>query len=392
MNKSRVYLDYNATAPLLSGAREAMESALRLVGNPSSVHMDGRYARSAIDRARRQVGELCGADPSAVIFTSGATEAAAMVLTPHFKMGRSDLRIGHLYVSAVEHPCILCGGRFSAEDISVVGVDANGIISLDALDMLLRAHPAEEGRPMLALQLANNETGVLQPLEAAGEIVKAHGGLMVVDAVQAVGRMRVDIRESGADFIILSSHKIGGPKGAGALVCAGEVLMPTPLIPGGGQERGHRSGTENPAAIAGFGVAAAEAVNGLEARAAKMGQMRDRLEVGIQTIAPDSVIYGQDVARLVNTTFFALPGLKAETAQIAFDLEGVSVSAGSACSSGKVGPSHVLEAMGVNPEPGGIRVSIGAGTNHSDITRFLGVFEPINEKREKKKQENTAPV
>ncbi|MEM9107123.1 MAG: aminotransferase class V-fold PLP-dependent enzyme, partial [Pseudomonadota bacterium] len=243
MGKSRTYLDYNATAPLLPAARAAMEDALDHVGNPSSVHEEGRKARALIDRARRQVADLCGADPAGVIFNSGATEAAATVLTPHFKMGKSDLGIGHLYVSAVEHPCFLCGGRFAADAVTLVKVDQNGLIDLDALKTCLDHHDSDAGIPMLALQLANNETGVVQPVEAAGALVKDHGGLLVVDAVQAAGRLPMDMAGLGADFLVLSSHKIGGPKGSGALVCAGEVLMPSPLIPGGGQEKGHRSGT-----------------------------------------------------------------------------------------------------------------------------------------------------
>ena len=392
MSKSRTYLDYNATAPLLPEARAAMERALDRIGNPSSVHAEGRAARALIDKARRQVADLCGADPAGVIFTSGATEAAATVLTPHFRMGQSDLGIGHLYVSAVEHPCFLCGGRFAADAVTVVKVDRNGLIDLDALKACLDDHGAKAGIPMLALQLANNETGVIQPVEAAAALVKKHGGLLVLDAVQAAGRLPLNMASLKADFLILSSHKIGGPKGAGALVCAGEVLMPTPLIPGGGQEKSHRSGTENPAAIAGFGEAAAIAASNIPQRADAMRQLRDRIETGMIRIAPDCHVYAADVPRLPNTSFFSWPGLKAETAQIAFDLEGVAVSAGSACSSGRVGPSHVLAAMGEAVEPGGIRVSLGDRTTAEDVDHFLSVFAKIDEKREKKRKEKDALV
>lgn len=392
MNKSRTYLDYNATAPLLAQARAAMADALDMIGNPSSVHEEGRKARALIDKARRQVADLCGADPAGVIFTSGATEAAATVLTPHFKMGKSDLSIGHLYVSAVEHPCFLCGGRFAGDDVTIVKVDRNGLIDLDALRACLDNHDSDAGIPMLALQFANNETGVIQPVEATAAVIKEHGGLLVVDAVQAAGRLPLDMTALGADFMILSSHKIGGPKGAGALVCAGEVLMPSPLIPGGGQEKGHRSGTENPAAIAGFGAAAAAATDDIAMRADAMRALRDELEEGMKRIAPDCHIYGAQVPRLPNTSFYAWPGLKAETAQIAFDLEGISVSAGSACSSGRVGPSHVLAAMGEDVDPGGIRVSLGERTTAEDIAHFLTVFAKIDEKREKKRKEKGALV
>ena len=392
MMKSRIYMDYNATAPMLPAARAAMLEALELVGNPSSVHGEGRATRAVIDHARRQIAEFCGAGANSVIFTSGATEAAATALTPHYKMGKSDMNIRHLFVSSVEHPCFLCGGRFDRNHVSLFGVDQDGVIDIGELDGKLGALNSDGGVAMVALQLANNETGVIQPVEAAAEVVKKHSGLLVVDAVQAAGRMPIDLAALGADFLILSSHKIGGPKGAGALVCAGEVLMPIPLIPGGGQEKSHRSGTENPAAIAGFGAAAEYVQHNLEPCSKAMRQMRDGLEAAILDLAPDCVIYGAAVPRLVNTTFFALPGLKAETAQIAFDLEGVAVSAGSACSSGKVGPSHVLEAMGHNVEPGGIRVSIGGQTTQQDIDRFIAVFAKINAKREKKRKEKGALV
>ncbi|WP_136657218.1 cysteine desulfurase family protein [Nitratireductor sp. XY-223] len=392
MSKSRIYLDYNATAPLLPAARDAMSAALDLVGNPSSVHAEGRAVRALIDRARRQVAALAGAGSAGVIFTSGATEAAATVLTPHFKMGRSDLRIAYLYVLSVEHPCMLCGGRFAPDRVTRLDVDGQGVVDLDGLAAHLQAHDKSAGLAMVAIQLANNETGVLQPVKRASAIAREHGAVLVVDAVQAAGRMPIDIEALGADFLLLSSHKIGGPKGAGALVCAGEIMMPSPLIPGGGQEKGHRSGTENPAAIAGFGAAAEFALAGLEERAVQLAELRDMLEAGVRTRAADCIIYSAESPRLVNTTFFALPGLRAETAQIAFDLEGAAVSAGSACSSGKVGPSHVLQAMGEDAGLGGIRVSIGVETTHEHIDRFLSVFDKINAKREKNTKENEALV
>lgn len=381
MSKDRIYLDYNATAPLLDAARTAMLDALDLTGNPSSVHFEGRAARAVVETSRRHVARLVNADPAGVVFTSGATEAAATVLTPHFKMGKADLAISLLLVGAADHPCILGGGRFDTSQFARIGVNHNGQIDLQALEKELARTEELSGSPMVCLMLANNETGIVQEMSGAAAIVKRHSGILVVDAVQAAGRMPVDIKALGADFLILSSHKIGGPKGVGALICASEILRPIPLVPGGGQEKGHRSGTENPAAIAGFGAAAEQAVANLESHGRKIAELRDRLEEGTRQRCADCIIVGSDVERLPNTSFFAIPGMKAETVQIAFDLAGIAVSAGSACSSGKVGPSHVLKAMGCDAEQGGIRVSLGAATSADDIEAFLAAFDTIVSKR-----------
>ncbi|MGK6314901.1 cysteine desulfurase family protein [Neorhizobium sp. DT-125] len=377
----RIYLDWNATAPLAAPARAAMLDALELPGNASSVHGEGRAARAAVDRARRQVAALVGAEPAHVTFTSGATEAANHVLTPEFRMGRAPLTVGRLYVSAIEHPAIREGGRFDKADVTEVPVTRNGIIDLQALENLLSSHDRDAGLPMVAVMLVNNETGIIQPVTEAAAIAHAHGGLMVVDAVQAAGRLPVHINALDADFLILSSHKIGGPKGVGALVSRGEVLMPKPLIRGGGQEKGHRSGTENFHAVVGFGAAAEAALEGLEERNAAIGALRDRLEEGMCQVAPDVVIHGTAAPRVANTCFFTLPGLKSETGQIAFDLEGVALSAGSACSSGKVGESHVLTAMGHDPKLGALRISLGPDTTEEDISRALAAFAKVAQRR-----------
>jgi cysteine desulfurase len=382
MATPRIYMDWNATAPMSVAARDAFLAAFDLPGNGSSVHGEGRRVRSIIEAARRDVAALCGASPACVTFTSGATEAANMVLTPDFRMGRTPLGLGRLLVSAIEHPAVREGGRFARDGIHELPVTPAGILDLDALDRALdEARRADAGMPMVAVMLVNNETGVIQPVAEVSRRVKAAGGLLVVDVVQAVGRIPVSIEALGADFLILASHKIGGPKGVGALVARGEILMPSPLIHGGGQEKGHRSGTENPAAIAGFGAAAAEAVAGLEARALSMSRLRDRLETGMRASAPDVLIHGAGGERVCNTTFFSLPGLKAETGLIAFDLEGVALSAGSACSSGKVGQSHVLQAMGCDPSLGALRISIGPTTTDAEIDRCLDVFARIAARR-----------
>lgn len=377
----RTYLDWNATAPLLPAARQAVLAALDMTGNPSSVHGEGRALRMLVEAARRDVAALVGAAPAHVIFTSGATEAANLVLTPDYRMGRTPLAIGHLYVSEIEHPALREGGRFAREDVTTVPVTRAGIVDLDALETLLRGHDKAKGLPMVAVMLANNETGILQPVKAAAEIAHRHGGLLVVDAVQAAGRVLVDIEALEADFLVLSSHKLGGPKGAGALVSRGEVLMPAPLIRGGGQEKGHRSGTENPAALAGFAAAARFAAADLAARNVRIAALRDGLEAGMRIATNDVIVHGADAERVPNTSFFSLPGLKSETGQIAFDLEGIALSAGSACSSGKVGQSHVLTAMGFDAALGGLRVSLGPGSTEADVDRFLAAFSRIVSRR-----------
>ncbi|MGV1987089.1 cysteine desulfurase family protein [Agrobacterium sp. 22-221-1] len=378
---TRTYMDWNATALLLPAVRDVLVSALDLAGNPSSVHREGRAARAAVEGARREVAALVSAQAAHVTFTSGATEAANLVLTPEFKMGRAPVRYGHLYVSAIEHPAFREGGRFGKADVTEIPVTSEGVIDLAALQTLLSSHDASTGLPMVACMLVNNETGILQPVAEAARLVHAAGGLMVVDAVQAAGRVPLDINALDADFLVISSHKLGGPKGAGALVSRGEVMMPKPLIHGGGQEKGHRSGTENTLSVIGFGAAAAVAARNLEIEAARLAALRARLEDGMRVSAPDVIIHGEDVVRVGNTTFFTLPGLKAETGQIAFDIEGIALSAGSACSSGKVGESHVLTAMGRDPKLGALRISLGHATDEADIERTLAAFTKIAGRR-----------
>ena len=369
-NIKRTYLDCNATHPLLPEARDAMVQALDIVGNPSSVHGEGRKARAVVDAARREVAALVNARPEHVIFTSGATESASFVLTPHWQMGRAALTFSHLYVTGTEHPCMLAGGRFPVESITLLPVTSSGELALDQLVAVLAAHDMALGLPLVAVQMANNETGVIQPIEAIAAIVAAHGGVLVVDAVQSVGRMSVDITKACGDFLILSSHKIGGPKGAGALICVSDLMMPKALIRGGGQEKSHRAGTEALPAIAGFGAAAKAAKLRL-ARAGEMLDKRQLIEKLILDCDSSAIVYGANAReRLVNTVFFALPGLKAETAQIAFDLSGIALSAGSACSSGRVGPSHVLKAMGFGNNDGALRVSVCLETTGEDIEAF----------------------
>ncbi|MCO5145979.1 MAG: cysteine desulfurase [Aquamicrobium sp.] len=380
MTGKRAYLDHNASAPLLPEARAAMLAALEAGANASSVHADGREARRMVEQARRDVAALVGGKSEHVVFTSGATEAASTLLSPEWRLGRAPVRMARLIVCATDHPCFLSGGRFPPEAITVVGVDGDGVVDLGALEALLAGHDREEGLALVAIHAANNETGVIQPVREVARIAKAHGAVLVVDAVQAVGRIPIDISEGYGDFLILTSHKIGGPKGAGAFVGVTDLMMPAPLIRGGGQEKGHRPGTENVAAIAGFGAAARTALAGLGDMDA-MRARRDAFEAALLELAPDAAVHGSKAERLANTLFFSVPGVKAETAQIAFDLADVSLSAGSACSSGKVGASHVLKAMGVESDLGALRVSIGRETGEAELAAFRAALAKMMERR-----------
>ena len=365
----RIYLDWNATAPLRPQARTAVLAALDAAGNPSSVHAEGRAARRLIEHAREEVAALTGAEPRNLVFTSGGTEANMLALTPGSGADR-------LLVSAVEHPSVLAGGRFPPAAVERLPVTDCGQIDLTALERRLAA--SEQGqRVLVSLMLANNETGVVQPVSQAARLAHAAGALLHVDAVQAAGRISCDIKALGADLLTLSGHKIGAPKGVGALVRRDAALtIADPLVKGGGQERGLRAGTENVAGIAGFGAAASAAREGLAAENARMLSLRDRLETGLVAASPDVVIFGAGAERLPNTTLFARDGMKAETAIIAFDLDRVGVSSGAACSSGKVQPSHVLAAMGVPPQlaRGAIRVSLGPTTTESEVDRFIDAW------------------
>jgi cysteine desulfurase len=359
----RSYLDYNATAPLRDEVRAAMVEALALTGNPSSVHEEGRRARGAVEAAREQVAALVGARAEDVIFTSGGTEANALALA---QGGENVAR----FVSAIEHPSVLA----SAPDAMRIPVTSEGVIDLEKLESALQDHHLKGKRPLISLMAANNETGAIQPVAETAKIVKDAGGLFHTDAIQAAGRMKLGLAALGADLLSLSAHKIGGPKGVGALVVREGVTI-EPLLKGGGQERRKRAGTENVPGIVGFGIAAELAAADV-VRLGEIAELRDELETCALAIAPDAVVLSASVPRLANTSCIAVPGAKAETLVIGLDLAGIAVSSGSACSSGKVEASHVLAAMGVAPEiaQGAIRVSLGFGTKRDDIEAFLKAF------------------
>ncbi len=371
---SRTYLDYNATAPLRPQAREAALAAMETIGNPSSVHAEGRAARRIVEDARQEVARLAGVASRCVTFMSGGTEAANAALNPHFGAGRGAEPLDRLIVSAGEHVCVLAGHRFPAAEIAPVWPD--GRIDLDWLEAAGR----RPGRALLALQGANNETGVVQPVAEAAALVHAAGGRVFCDAVQMAGRMDCDIAALGADALMLSAHKMGGMKGAGALVTAqAAISIGAPLIRGGGQERGARAGTETVAAVAAFGAATRACLAERASEAGRLAGLRERLAAAVRAVAADAVIFCETAPRLPNTVCFAAPGVEAATLMIALDLAGVAVSSGSACSSGKVAPSHVLAAMGVKPElaRGAIRLSLGWASKEADVERFGEAFGAV---------------
>ncbi len=382
----RVYLDWNATTPLRPEAKQAMAAAWEVAGNPSSVHAEGRQARRLVEDARAAVSAAVGARPQDVVFTSGGTEANALALTPGLRRGAGE-PLRRLLVSAIEHTSVLSGGRFSPEAIGTIQVTGSGLIDIDHLRRLVA-----DGQPALvSVMLANNETGALQPIGEVADIVHEAGGLLHVDAIQALGKIPFDIKVMKTDLVTLSAHKIGGPKGVGALVLAEDAQGLEPLLRGGGQELGRRAGTENVAGIAAFGAAVRAAMASLEGDAARLRGLRDRLEAGLKQ-TPDMIVFSEEVPRLPNTTLFTVPGLKAETAVIGFDLGGIAVSSGSACSSGKVQPSHVLEAMGVGKElaQGAVRLSLGWSTTEEHVDLTLQAWRKLSNTLLKGERRNTA--
>jgi len=377
LSDKRVYLDYNATSPLRPEAREALVAALESRGNPSSIHAEGRAARALVEEARRAVAALVGVSPRGVHFVSGGTEAVNAALTPDASGPGAKAPMRRLILSAGEHVAALQGHRFPTDSVILAALDREGRFDLDGLRMLLEMGPTPV---LLALQGANNETGVIQPVAEAAALVHARGGLVFCDAAQLAGRVKISAAELGADWISVSAHKFGGPKGVGALIATREgLVLGTPLLRGGGQERGARGGTENVAAIAGFGAAARAVVDGIGAEAERLAVLRDGLERAVRDAAPDAVVFGARAPRLPNTVAFAIPGLAASTLLMRLDLEGVAASSGSACSSGKVAASHVLAAMGVEPglARGAIRLSLGWASRPADVMQFAAAFEKI---------------
>jgi len=371
------YLDHNATSPLRPEARASIQRASEIGGNASAIHRAGRMARSAVDQAREQVARLVNANPNEVVFTSGGSEANALALwgAVHGAAG-SGVPVTRLVVSAIEHDSVLktaaaIADRLSAIELVIIPVARDGIVDLGNLEERLGK---KNGRTLIAVMSANNETGVIQPIQEVAALTCDADAILLVDAVQSCGKIAVDFATLGADFLSVSAHKFGGPQGAGALVVKADTPF-APQIPGG-QEKGYRAGTENVAAIAGFGAAAAcitrtDVPDGRE--------VRDRFEAGLRRSFPDVVIFGDVASRLGNTSNFAIPQISSESAVIALDLDGVMVSSGAACSSGKVRHSHVLEAMGVPRDLAscGVRASFGWNSEEADGDAALAALERL---------------
>ncbi len=372
MSAPRTYLDHNASSPLRPEARAAMLDALEASGNPSSVHAEGRAARAIVEDARETVARLAGARAGDVMFTSGGTEAANTVIRSGFDA---------IAFAGIEHDCVRQAALATGARIVELPVDADGLIEGEAIDRL----DAATGRMLVCLQYANNETGVIQPVAQLAARAKAKGAHVLVDAVQAAGKIEIEVKALSADAVILSAHKLGGPKGAGAIVTTGG-WTPAPLVRGGGQERGRRAGTENVAGIAGFGAVARVALRDLDDMS-RIASLRDRLVDGARGLTPDAVLVAEGAPRLANTALLAWPEAKAETLVMALDLEGAAVSAGAACSSGKVGNSATLAAMGLPAtiRDSAIRVSLGWTTTDEDIERFLAAWAAVTARMEKRR-------
>jgi cysteine desulfurase len=375
------YCDHNATSPLRPESLGAMTHALGICGNPSSVHANGRAARAVVDDARDKVAALVGAKAEQVIFTSGATEAVSLALRGAVEGSRdAGAPITRLLVSGIEHACVQATARRMAEDLpglalTILPVTADGVVDMAALDAALRG----EGRALVAVMAANNETGVVQPLTEVSRLCRDAGALLLVDAVPAAGKMALDF--TLCDYMVLSAHKMGGSQGVGALVLAdGAPLRPQLL--GGGQQRGLRAGTENLAGIAGFG-AAAHTLRDAEGERARLAHLTERFETALKKVVPDAVIFGAAAERLCSTSSFAIPGIAAETALIALDLDGVRMSAGATCSSGKIAPSHVLAAMGATPElaAAALRASFGWSSTIEDVLAAVESLVKLVERR-----------
>lgn len=379
MSGLRSYLDYNATAPMRPVVRATMIAALEACGNASSVHREGRAARRMVEDARGKVAALADVPPGEVVFTGSGTEAAnGVVLRQPWDV---------IVLSGLEHDAVMAPAMASGAEIVNLAVTADGEIDLEDLEAALGTHARDGKRVLVAVQAANNETGVIQPVHEAARLAHAAGAQLLCDAVQAAGKIAMSRSLMGADYLVISAHKIGGPQGVGALVMGPQNGF-VPLAYGGGQETYRRAGTENVAGIAAFGAAADAARAGLDAFG-ELAVLRDGMETALSALTPSVRVIGGKSPRLANTSAVSLPGRRAETMVIALDLAGIAVSSGAACSSGKVSRSRVLEAMGLDDElvAGAVRISLGYATTRPDTEKLIAAWEQFGDRRNKSQLE-----
>ena len=378
MSKQRIYLDYNATAPVRPAAKLAVMAALDHVGNASSIHQEGRKARGLMEAAREQVAKLINAQSKEITFTSGGTESNNLVLASDLGALGKKQPLAATLLSATEHPSLIKAQELSPRPVELINVDENGILDLAHLEQLLQAWQQKSDLPVLvSVMLVNNETGVIQPMQEITALVHKYRGFIHADAIQALGKVEINFETMNVDLLSLSSHKIGGPQGAGALVIRLGMLVDS-YVKGGGQELGLRAGTENIPAISGFGAAAQECREELKNKN-QYNEMRQELEAKIKQISPAAVIFATAVDRVATTSCFAIEGLTAERALMSFDLGGIAISSGSACSSGKVSQSHVLKAMGINDDVAlcALRLSFGWNTKPQELDMFIEEYTKI---------------
>ena len=385
MKKPSVYLDHNASAPLLPEAADAVRMALEMTGNGSSVHAAGRAVRATIDAARTAIAIAAGAERRDVVFTGSATEA----LTQAIVGGATEFSAGEIVVGAGEHLAVLKAAEATDLPVTTIGLDANGRLKTAEIEDVLARLDEQGSLALFAFQYVNNETGVIQPLAEIERLIGPTRHVLVVDAVQAFGKLPLDFSARATDMMAISGHKIGGPAGVGALLmkphCDGAKL-----VPGGGQEVSRRGGTEPLLPIVGFGAAAK--AFGAAYDSDRITRLRDQVAAEIVALSPDAVVFGAGVERMGNVVSFAVPGLSAAVAMMALDLDGIAVSSGSACSSGKVGKSHVLGAMGVAPDliAGALRVSLGWNSTEDDVVAFAAGFARVLNRRPARNKEQAA--
>jgi len=387
MTNSPVYLDHNASAPLLPQARDAMMSAMALCGNPSSVHSHGRALRQLIEGARKQVASLAGAERAQVVFTSSASEAISQAIIG----GVRHFGVDQILISAGEHVAALQSAKMSGSKTQIIPLSADGVIDVVALKSLIEQAGEANESVLVAVHMVNNETGVIQPIKEIEALVGPSRHLLFVDAVQGLGKIKFDFASSAADMMALSAHKIGGPAGAGALLVKSHC-DPVRLIPGGGQEQGRRGGTQAAIMIAGFGAAAQAFASRFDLERLKL--LCASFEKELAQLIPEVIIFGQGAQRVGTVSNFALPGLQNSLLLMALDLENISVSTGSACSSGKVGQSHVLGAMGVDREIANcaLRVSLGWNSTKDDLDRALSAIRQTSQRHQSRVARASLPA